>query len=64
MRKDAQSGPTVAGTAFTLPDGSVALVHLTFHPETSPAYPSFKVLASKAEALPRLALLERGEAYE
>ena len=50
--------------AFTLPDGRVVLVHLTFHPETSPAYPSFKVFASKAEALPRLALLEKGEAYE
>ena len=50
--------------AFTLSDGRVALVHLTFNSETSPAYPSFKVFASKAEALPRLALLGKGEAYE
>jgi hypothetical protein len=50
--------------AFTLPDGRVVLVHLTFNPEISPAYPSCKMFASKAEALPRLALLEVGEAYE
>ena len=50
--------------AFTLPDGRVALVHLTFNLETSPAYPCCKMFASKAEALPRLALLEAGEAYE
>lgn len=50
--------------AFTLPDGRVALVHLTFKTETSPAYPFCRVFASKAEALPRLALLETGEAYE
>lgn len=50
--------------AFTLPDGRVALIHLTHSPETDPAYPAFKVFASKAEALPRLALLEVGEAYE
>lgn len=50
--------------AFALPDGRVALVHLTYNRETSPDYPFFKVFASKAEALPRLALLEPGEAYE
>lgn len=50
--------------AFTLSDGRVALVHLTYNRETHPDYPVFKVFASKAEALPRLALLEAGEAYE
>lgn len=50
--------------AFTLPDGRVALVHLTFKPEADPAYPFYKVFASKADALPRLALLEKGKAYE
>ena len=50
--------------AFALSDGRVALVHLTFNPETSPAYPFYKMFASKAEALPRLTLLEAGEAYE
>lgn len=50
--------------AFTLLDGRVALVHLTYNQETSPDYPVVKVFASKAEALPRLALLEAGEAYE
>ena len=50
--------------AFLLSDGEVALVHLTFNRETSPAYPFFKVFASKAEALPRLALLAKGQAYE
>jgi hypothetical protein len=50
--------------AFTLSDGRVALVHLTFNRETSPNWPFFKIFASKAEALPRLALLAKGEAYE
>lgn len=50
--------------AFTLSDGRVALVHLTFNRETGPDYPFFKFFASKAEALPRLALLAKGEAYE
>lgn len=50
--------------AFTLSDGRVALVHLTHNRETCPDYPFFKVFASKAEALPRIALLEAGEAYE
>ena len=50
--------------AFTLSDGRVALVHLTFETETSPAYPFCRVFSSKAEALPRLALLGAGEAYE
>lgn len=50
--------------AFSLSDGRVALVHLTFALETNPAYPSCKMFASKAEALPRLSLLEAGQAYE
>lgn len=50
--------------AFTLSDGRVALVHLTFNAETSPTYPFFKVFASKAEALLHLALLQQGKAYE
>ena len=50
--------------ASTLSDGRVALVHLTFKLETDPAYPSSKIFSSKAEALPRLDLLEAGEAYE
>lgn len=50
--------------AFTLSDGRVALVHLTYDRETHPDYPAFKVFASQAEALPRLALLGTGEAYD
>lgn len=50
--------------AFTLSDGRVALVHLTFNAETNPTYPFFKMFTSKAEALPRLALLRKGEAYK
>lgn len=50
--------------AFSLPDGRVALVHLTFATETDPTYPVCKLFASKEEALPRLALLEAGGAYE
>ena len=50
--------------AFILADGRVALVHLTFKPEAMPNWPIFRIFASKAEALPRLALLAEGEAYE
>ncbi len=50
--------------AFTLSDGRVALVHLTFNCETGPKWPFFKIFASKAEARPRLVLLAEGGAYE
>lgn len=50
--------------AFSLSDGRVALVHLTYALETNPVYPFCKMFASKAEALRRLSLLEAGEAYE